>query len=239
MREFLANSAWALAILPLFAAGIVRAQVATPDPDVRGPARRALGATAETLGAPGVEDRIENREQRRDIRRSDVDPNAAARAANRAADAASKAAGQVRRFNNDWWYRGPGGWQVYRNNQWTDFDPDVYFAPRGRYTTGYRGRMYDSSRYDNYNMRQDRQRTYANPDRAVGGAANGQPVPGRGAAAGAELGAGIGDAAGGGAATQRGAEIGNAVGNTVDAARDAIRTTPPPANPPVPAPATP
>jgi hypothetical protein len=234
MRAFLVNSAWALAVLPMFATAVARAQVAKPDPDVRGPARRAVSAAAEGLGAPGVENRIENREQRRDIRRSDVDPNAAARAAGRAADM-----NQVRRFNNDWWYRGPGGWQVYRNNQWTDFDPDVYFTPRGRYSTGYRGTRYDNRRYNEYNLRQDRQRTYANPDRAIGGPANGQPVPGRGAAAGAELGAGIGDAAGGAAATERGAEIGNAVGNTVDAARDAIRAVPPPANPTVPAPSAP
>jgi plastocyanin len=103
------------------------------DPDVRGPLRRGAGAAAETLGAPGVENRIERRQARRD------------------ADA-----WRMRYYNNEWWYYSPQNrWMYYRDNRWTPFDVGSFQALRPRYTTGYRGAY--TGRYD----RMDRTDRYA------------------------------------------------------------------------------
>jgi hypothetical protein len=117
----------------LAAANQASAQVV--DPDIRGPARRAAGAAAEALGAPGVDDRIERRQMRRDAR----DPNA----------------WRMRYYNNEWWYYTPENrWMFYRGNRWMPYDRTAFRVMPPRYTTGYRGTT--TSRYDRYDSRYDR-----------------------------------------------------------------------------------
>jgi hypothetical protein len=206
MCRFLSLS---IAVVTALVASRLSAQVATPDPDVRGPARRAAGAAAEALGAPGVEDRIENREQRRDLRNADENPNAAARA-----DARIDNADRWRYtyHNNQWWYYTPQkSWMVYRDNNWGAYNP-----PAVRYSTGYRGT--DGTYTTRRGLFGRRVYSYSNPNRAT--------------IVGENLGADIGAAAGGAAGAQRGANLGEAVGETVDAAREPVGPTLPPAVPP-------
>jgi hypothetical protein len=127
MRSFVRLAAVAAIVL---AADRLAAQVATPDPDVRGPARRAAGAAAEALGAPGVENRIENRQQRREARR----------------EIAEADRWRYRWHNGEWWYYTPENrWMYYRDNNWSDYDANTW-APR-RYSAGYRGPAVETRTY--------------------------------------------------------------------------------------------
>jgi len=118
MRAFLLLGA-AIAFAA-FAATSASAQVV--DPDIRGPARRAVGAAGEALGAPGVENRIERRQARRDLRRGDPD------------------SWRMRYYNDEWWYYTPQNtWMYYRDNAWAPYDASAYRPQPPRYTTGYRG----------------------------------------------------------------------------------------------------
>ena len=197
----------------ILAASRVSAQVATPDPDVRGPVRRAAGAAAEAVGAPGVEDRIENREQRRDVRDADNNPHAAARAETRIADADRW---RYKYHNNQWWYYTPQNrWMIYNNNRWGNYDPQTYVRPDARYSTGYRGPVTN----DGYYVRRGvlgRRSYYYRPNAATN--------------TGANIGADVGAAVNGAAGAQRGAAAGAAIGETIDAAHNAVRPAlPPPA----------
>jgi len=107
----------AVAVSLLAAGNYALAQ--TTDPDIRGPARRAAGAAAEALGAPGVEDRVERRQMRREARRGDW---------------------RMRFYNGEWWYYTPeNNWVYYRDNRWMPYDRGTFRALPQRYTTGYRG----------------------------------------------------------------------------------------------------
>lgn len=98
------------------------AQAQRVDPDVRGPLRRGASAAAETLGAPGVENRIERRQFRRDVA------------------AATPDAWRMRYYNDEWWYYTPRNtWMYYRNNAWTPYQVDNFQVAPSRYSAGYRG----------------------------------------------------------------------------------------------------
>ncbi|MGD9720088.1 MAG: cupredoxin domain-containing protein [Pirellulales bacterium] len=118
MRTLLLTTA---AALVLAVAHQAFAQLA--DPNVRGPIRRGAGATAEALGAPGVDERMERRQDRRDVARAN-DPDR----------------WRLRYYNNEWWYYTPqSSWMYYRDNRWTPYDRAAYRPLRQRYTSGYRG----------------------------------------------------------------------------------------------------
>ena len=125
------------------------AQAVAPavDPDVVGPARRAVAGAADAAGAPGVEQRIERREERRDAARAAAgNPNAAARNQARATD---PDAWRMRWHNNQWWYYTPKNtWMYYNNNAWSDYDAATFVPPRTGYYTGrgFRGRYYSGYR---------------------------------------------------------------------------------------------
>jgi hypothetical protein len=173
------------------------------DPNVAGPARRAVAGAADATGAPGVQQRIESREERRDAARANNgNSNAAVR---NEARAANPEAWRLKYHNNQWWYYTPQNqWKYYHNNSWANYDPNTYtyvapnnsyYARRGflgrRYVTGYRG-------------------TYGPPATPY---SNGTPAGNFGS----NLGARIGATANGAAGANTGAEIGSAIGNAIGA----------------------
>lgn len=210
MRPGLTFAAAVLAI------GFGRAALADPvvDPDVRGPVRRGAAATAEGLGAPGVENRIERRETRRDLRRFATNPNAAQRTEERLRnDVPSRVADswRFRWHNNQWWYYTPqNSWMIYENNAWMPYSRETYVP---RYRTGYRGyEGGDRHYYENrrpFRYRRGAPRTYYYVPPYSNGTRAGN--------FGANLGAEIGATANGAAGANTGAAIGGAIGSAVGA----------------------
>ncbi|HEX3726713.1 MAG TPA: hypothetical protein VHV08_10745, partial [Pirellulales bacterium] len=142
------STALTLAAAATLSWGATRLPAQAVDPNVAGPARRAIAGTADAAGNPGVQQRIERREERRDAgRAANGNQNAATRNAERATN---PDAWRMRWHNNQWWYYNPQNqWQYYNNNAWSNYSPNTYVAPnngyymgRGfgrRYVSGYRG----------------------------------------------------------------------------------------------------
>lgn len=109
------------------------------NPDIEGPARRAVGAAADALGAPAVNQRIEQRQELRDVERPGLNPDAATRPNPRVANPLPADQWRYRYHNDQWWYYTPeNSWMYYRNDAWSPYDASTYVVPP-RYTTGYRG----------------------------------------------------------------------------------------------------
>ena len=197
------------------------------DPNVTGPARRAVGGAADTAGAPGVQQRIENRQGRRDaVRTNNGNPNAAAHNDSRGSN---PDAWRMKYHNNQWWYyTSQNRWMHYNNNAWANYDANTYVAPNNSYYVprGVAGRRYVSGYRG----------TYGPPATPY---SNGVPAGNRGSNLGADIGGAIDGAAG----ANRGATIGGAIGNAVGAGNAPVQGNPPTINAapgatqPVPAPA--
>jgi hypothetical protein len=197
------------AVATLWSASGLLAQAV--DPNVAGPARRAIGGAA---AAPGVQQRIERREERRDATRAAVgNVNAADR---NNARTTNPDAWRMVRHNNQWWYYTPQNqWMYHNNNAWTNYDSQTYVGPTYSYDTrrGFMGRRYVSGYRG----------TYGPPATPY---SNGTPAGNLGST----LGEGIGAAANGGNGARTGANIGGAIGNAIGAGNAAARGNAPVVN---------